>query len=61
MKQKAAQPLTLHRETLRTLTRRHLGPVAGGGQGVIVGGDTRPVSDTCLCAPTYWETCEGTF
>lgn len=59
MKKRASRKLSLHRETLRTLTDRNLSRVAGGGQGVIAETNPRPVSDTCLCAPTFWETCEG--
>lgn len=56
MRKQTPRKLMLHRETVRVLSDRYLA-AAGGGQEIAVD-DTRPVSDTCLCAPTYWETCE---
>jgi hypothetical protein len=59
MRKDTVRKLKLHRETVRVLSDRHLSAAAAGTEEVAVGGDTRPVSDTCLCAPTYWETCQG--
>ena len=53
MRKNAHRKLTLHRETVRVLSDRQL-PVAGARNV-----EVRPATgDTCLCAPTYWETCE---
>ena len=57
MRKNSHRKLTLHRETVRVLSDRHLTAAAGGAENV--GVDVRPATgDTCLCAPTYWETCE---
>jgi hypothetical protein len=57
MRKHTPRKLKLTRETVRVLSDRQLPAAAGGTQEIAVD-DTRPVSDTCLCAPTYWETCE---
>lgn len=45
---KTPRKLKLHRETMRVLNERLLPAAEGAGA----------TGDTCLCAPTYWETCE---
>jgi len=47
---KPPRKLTLHRETVRVLNDRLM--TAAGGRVPDATGDT------CLCAPTYWETCQ---
>jgi hypothetical protein len=59
MRKHTPRKLKLTRETVRVLSDRQLPAAAGGTREIAVGGDTRPVSDTCLCTPTYWETCQG--
>lgn len=57
MRKHTPRKLSLHRETLRVLSDRQL-PAAAGGAQIVAVDDTRPVSDTCWCGPTFWETCE---
>lgn len=53
MRKQTARKLDLNRETVRVLSDRQLPAAVGGAE------DIRQVTgDTCLCAPTYWETCQ---
>jgi len=59
MRKTRPRKLKLHRETVRVLSERWLPAAVGGAQNVEVDGEVRAATgDTCLCAPTYWETCQ---